>query len=179
VSFRLRTALLLAAVAAAMTVPAAGAQAGQAACASAHVQPSPEVLSQVRQVTLCLLNRERARRGLRPLHLNERLTAASTTHSRNMVRGNFFDHGNFVARILNAHYAPRRGAWTLGENIAWGNGDYATPASTVEAWMDSAGHRANILSRRFRDIGVGVVLGSPIRGHEGGAVYTTDFGARG
>jgi uncharacterized protein YkwD len=162
-----------------MTLPATGAQAGQAACASAHLQPLPEALAQVRQVTLCLINRERANRGLRPLRINKRLSAAATTHSRNMVRGNFFEHGNFVARILNARYARRRGAWTLGENIAWGNGGYATPNSTVEAWMDSPGHRDNILSRRFRDIGVGVVLGSPMRGHEGGAAYTTDFGAKG
>jgi uncharacterized protein YkwD len=162
-----------------MTLPATGAQAGQTACASGHVQPSPEALAPVRQVTLCLINRERANRGLRPLRMNKRLSAAATTHSRNMVRGNFFEHGNFVARILNAHYTRRRGAWTLGENIAWGNGDRATPNRTVRAWMDSPGHRDNILSRRFRDIGVGVVLGSPVRGYEGGAAYTTDFGAKG
>jgi uncharacterized protein YkwD len=46
----------------------------------------------------------------------------------------------------------------------------------VRAWMDSPGHRTNILNRRFRDIGIGIVVGTP--SGPGGATYTTDFGTR-
>jgi uncharacterized protein YkwD len=140
--------------------------------------PAPAVLHQLRDATLCLINRERRRHGVAPLRADQRLAAAATGHSRNMARANFFAHGNFVARILNARYVRHGQAWSLGENIAWGSGGYATPAYTVGAWMRSPGHRANILNRRFRDIGVGISLGSPMGGREEGAVYTTDFGVR-
>jgi uncharacterized protein YkwD len=98
-----------------------------------------------------------------------------------MVRKGFFQHGNFVARILNTRYVTRRQAWSLGENIAWGTGSLGTPAQTVRAWMRSPGHRANILSRRFRDIGIGIALGAPAEVHAsaGAATYTTDFGVKG
>jgi uncharacterized protein YkwD len=98
-----------------------------------------------------------------------------------MVRRDFFAHGNFVARILNARYTGRRSAWSLGENIAWGTGTYATPREIVKSWMNSSGHRHNILNGRFRDIGIGIVAGAPgmARSSAAGATYTTDFGRRG
>lgn len=178
-------AVSLALVPATAALPSA-AQASQsrmatAACASATVHPSQVAKRQARLTTVCLLNRERARRGLRPLRLRHRLNVAATRHSRNMVRKRFFAHGNFAARILRTRYVTRRGAWALGENIAWGSGSLATPAEIVRGWMRSPGHRSNILSRRFRDIGVGIVSGAPRAAHavSNGATYTTDFGRRG
>jgi uncharacterized protein YkwD len=118
---------------------------------------------------------------MQPLRMCKRLSVAAKRHSRNMVRKNFFAHGNFVARILKARYVRRRQAWSLGENIAWGTGNLATPQEIVKAWMNSPGHRANILNRRFRDIGVGIVMGAPAQVQAGqvAATYTTDFGLRG
>lgn len=161
-------------------LPAASAQAASA-CASGNVHPAQIAKRQARVITLCLLNRERRARGLRPLRLNRSLTVASTRHSLNMVSKGFFAHGNFVARILNARYVRRRQAWSLGENIAWGTGSLATPAQIVRGWMNSSGHRHNILSRSFRDIGVGIVNGAPgVAGASAtGATYTTDFGRKG
>lgn len=181
----LRTLTLCLALApAAMAVPAtAGAAAGKAhaACASGHVHPAQLAKRQARAATLCLINRERSRRGLRPLRLHPRLTVASVRHSRNMVRRDFFAHGNFVARVLNAGYVRRRAAWALGENLAWGSDRLATPRAIVRAWMRSPGHRRNILSRRFRDIGIGIVAGAPGAGGAANlsATYTTDFGRAG
>ena len=148
--------------------------------ATADVVPTNASLRKARE-TLCLLNRERAQHGLRPLRLSKRLGRASLRHSRNMVRKHFFQHGTLVARILNARYVTRRQAWLLAENIAWGTGSLATPAQTVRAWMHSPGHRANILNRRFRDIGIGIVLGAPVivPVSSGAATYTTDFGVKG
>jgi uncharacterized protein YkwD len=173
-------ALALAAMAVPAT-PAAAAGKAHAACASGHVHPAQLAKRQARAATLCLINRERRRRGLRPLRLHRRLTVASVRHSRDMVRRNFFAHGNFVARVLNARYVRRRSAWALGENIAWGSGRLATPRAIVRAWMRSPGHRRNILSRRFRDIGIGIVAGAPHGGRAAtpGATYTTDFGRKG
>jgi uncharacterized protein YkwD len=172
--------LSLALVPATAALPAASAHA-RAACASANLHPAFVAKRQARLVTLCLLNRERRAHGLRPLRLNRRLTDASIRHSRDMVRKAFFAHGNFVGRILSARYVTRRSAWTLGENIAWGTGHLATPSQIVRGWMNSSGHRHNILSRKYRDIGIGIALGAPgaARSAAAGATYTTDFGRRG
>ena len=72
-------------------------------------------------------------------------------------------------------YTPRNAGWALGENLAWGTGRLATPREIMRAWMDSPGHRANIVKRSYREIGIGVVTGVPSdRG--AGATYTADFG---
>lgn len=181
----LRILILLAALAAAVALSVGTAEASRycriaAVAASAHAAPTKASLQAARRETLCLLNHERAGRGMRPLRLNERLSQAATIHSRNMIRKRYFEHGNFVARIVNARYVTRRQAWSLAENIAWGTGSLASPAQTVRAWMRSAGHRANILNRRFRDIGIGIALGAPAVVHvsSGAATYTTDFGVK-
>ena len=83
-----------------------------------------------------------------------------------------------MGRIRAAHYLHGAGGWTLGENIAWGSWEYATPASIVDSWMHSPPHRANILSRAFREIGIGVARGAPVSGQDNGGTYVTDFGAR-
>jgi uncharacterized protein YkwD len=172
-------ALSLALVPAGVALPAASAQASRAACASGTTHPAQVASRRSQLVTLCLINRERARHGLRGLRLDPRLSAASLGHSRNMVRHRFFEHGNFVARIINARYVRPRTAWSLAENIAWGSGSLGTPGQIVRAWMNSPGHRANILNGRFRDIGVGIALGAPAGGVRDGATYTTDFGRKG
>ena len=64
-------------------------------------------------------------------------------------------------RIRAAGYLSSGGAWRIGENLAWGTGDLATPRSIMAAWMHSAGHRANILMPQYRQIGFGVIAGNP------------------
>jgi uncharacterized protein YkwD len=134
------------------------------------------------RATLCELNVQRVRRGLRPLRLNRHLSDAARAHSAAMARRHFFSHNSlngasFVDRIRRTGYLRRARTWTVGENIAYGSGRLSTPRSIGRAWMNSAGHRANILSRSFRAIGIGIAAGTPNGG--GGATYTTDFGRRG
>ena len=134
--------------------------------------------------TVCLVNGERAERGLRPLRVNRRLSRAARVHARDMVRRDYFAHDSlsgdsFVDRIRRAGYLRGPRAWVVGENLAWGSGNRSTPASIVRAWMNSPGHRANILQRRFREIGIGLVLGAPENAGGPAATYATDFGARG
>jgi uncharacterized protein YkwD len=153
------------------------------ACSSAHVAVvSRATVRQAQEATLCLLNRARAQAGLPPLRLNRRLSKAASGHSHEMVRHHYFAHESANGRsafdrIFAVHYVPRHANWSLGENIGWGSATLAQPVALVRMWMHSPPHRANILSRRFRDIGIGITPGTPRRHGRRGATYTTDFGA--
>jgi uncharacterized protein YkwD len=128
-----------------------------------------------RAATLCLLNAERAARGLRPLRASARLSRAAQRHTDDMVSRRYFAHGDYGARIARTGWGRHRRAYTVGENLAYGTGDGATPRAIVAAWMRSAGHRHNILERRFHAIGIGVAAGTP--DGDAGATYSTDFGS--
>ena len=166
-----------------LALPAASHAKRRSACANVNVAPTAANLELVRTAVLCLHNRERAARGLPKLTEQADLRAAAEDHSVHMVDARFFAHDapdgtDFAERILGAGYARGRG-WSLGENIAWGSGPLATAAAIHRAWMRSPGHKANILRRQFREIGIGIALGapSPTRGQVG-ATYTADFGVR-
>lgn len=161
--------------------PAAAATRG---CPNANLVPSARgaSLGAVRNATLCLLNRQRRAHGLRPLRASRTLGRAAVGLSHAMVVRRFFSHfapwpgGDMVSRLKRAGYVVPGLSWTAGENIAWGEGYLASARSTVNGWMHSPGHRANILNRTFREIGLGVAAGVPVGGR--GATYTTDFGKR-
>jgi uncharacterized protein YkwD len=150
-----------------------------AACRGAGAHPGSARISTVNRATVCLLNVERTKRGLAALKQNGKLDSASVGHSRDMVRRRYFEHGDFAARIKDSGYLRGASSWDIGENIAWGGGSYSTPRSIVNLWMHSPGHRANILNRRFKEIGIGVARGAPEKGQHDAATYTTDFGFRG
>ena len=152
-----------------------------AACEDTDVMPDPENLTVIKTATLCLLNGERSDAGLRPLKENLKLAKAATVMSKAMVAEQFFDHvapngSDPVARIRSAGYIPKIGAWTVGENLAWGTGSLATPKSIVSAWMRSSGHRENILRAAYKEIGFGIVTGNPRSRSGSGATFTTTFG---
>jgi uncharacterized protein YkwD len=181
---RLLLAIALAACVAAV-LPAttlAGPQ-RRASCTNTTVQPTRGNVALVRAAVLCLHNAERMARGLPPLKENAKLRRAAQRHSDDMVRNRYFAHesrsgADMADRILGTGYARNRG-WSLGENIAWGTGRLATAAEIQRAWMQSPGHKANILRRQFRDIGIGIAVGAPVgSGGLGGATYTADFGVR-
>jgi uncharacterized protein YkwD len=164
-------------IAAAVAVVAAlAAPSSAAACAHANQNPNDISAQEAKQATLCLLNRERTSRGIRKLHDNARLDLASRRHANDMSRRNYFEHGDFVGRIKSARYLKGARGYTLGENIAWGSWDYATPANIVDGWMHSPGHRANILNSGFHEIGLGIARGAPVGGQDRAGTYVTDFG---
>jgi uncharacterized protein YkwD len=113
---------------------------------------------------------------------NAKLRKAALGHSADMVGEGYFDHSStngdsFVDRILDAGYAKRNDGWSLGENLAWGTGDLSSPQGIMDAWMNSAGHKANILKKAYKEVGIGIKLGVP--SDEGvGATITTDFGVK-
>ena len=160
-------------------VPSASAA---GACSAANASAAKASKRALVRATLCVLNTERARHRLRPLRLNRKLSRAARRHSRAMALRKFFSHtslggASFVDRIRRTGYLSGVRSWAVGENIAYGSGTRATARAIGTAWMNSAGHRANILSSTYRAIGIGIARGMPVG--PGGATYTTDFGRRG
>lgn len=150
-----------------------------ATCKGADSVPTASSGKQATHTTLCLLNAERRSRGLRPLRQDAKLNRAALGHARDMVAKQYFDHDSrngatFVHRIKRTGWTKSRRSYTMGENIAWGGGHLATPRAIVRGWMKSSGHKANILARDFRFIGIGIAHGDPTGGS--GATYATDFG---
>jgi uncharacterized protein YkwD len=148
-------------------------------CADADLEATSENLGRIREAILCLHNQIRAEHDLPALRENKRLRKAALGHSKDMVRHRYFAHESrsgapFTARIARTGWTHSRHRYVLGENIGWGTGDLATPRAMVRGWMHSAPHRANILERRYRALGIGVAFGVPVGGT--GATYSTDFG---
>ena len=151
------------------------------ACANAALQPDASNLATVAEATLCLLNGERADRGLATLRPNDRLQRAALAHGNDMVEHLYFSHAGRngsqpAERIRASGYLSSGGSWRIGENLAWGTGELATPKAIMAAWMNSAGHRANILQPAYREIGFGVLAGNPSSRDNGGATFVTEFG---
>ena len=69
-----------------------------------------------------------------------------------------------LARIRRTTYLRDVRRWSLGENLAWGTGRWRPRGRPCDAWMQSPGHRANILDRNFADIGIGIAPGAPVDG---------------
>jgi uncharacterized protein YkwD len=113
------------------------------------------------------VNQERAKQGCRAVTSDARLTQAAQGHSADMARRGFFDHTNPDGKSPGDRITAAGYRWsTYGENIAKGQ---PTPASVMKSWMNSPGHRANILNCKFAEIGVGVVK-------SGGPYWTQVFG---
>jgi uncharacterized protein YkwD len=134
-------------------------------------------LAQSRSTTeislLRAVNATRTAHGLRPLSLDATLTRAARAHSVEMLNGGYFAHGNFHGRMIAFHV---RGP-VAGENLAWGNGSYAAPATVISEWLASPEHRANLLRPGFTRIGIGTTQGSFL-GTGGATVMTADFAGR-
>ncbi|MES9525989.1 sigma-70 family RNA polymerase sigma factor [Streptomyces capoamus] len=137
--------------------------------ASRAPQAQPAPAGTVAQV-VALVNKERATAGCGPVTEDPQLDRAAQGHSDDMAARDFFDHTNPDGagpgeRITAAGYR-----WsTYGENIARGQ---QTPQAVMDSWMNSPGHRANILNCSFKNIGVGVHDGP------GGPWWTQAFGAK-
>ncbi|MFI0370281.1 CAP domain-containing protein [Actinomadura sp. 1N219] len=147
--------------------PGAPSETGRAPGEGARSPGGSAGSSGTEAAVVSLTNAERAKAGCRPLHVDQRLVTAARRHSADMAANGYFDHTSRNGdspwkRMEDAGY-PSPGA----ENIAKG---YSTAAAVMKGWMDSPGHRANILNCDLRAIGVGKASGS------GGPLWTQDFG---
>jgi uncharacterized protein YkwD len=125
---------------------------------------------------VCLMNQVRRRRGLRVLRPSRGLARAALAHSRDMTRRRYFDHvgpggPTLVERLRRARYR----LVAAGESLGWK--EAATPRRMVDDWIGSPPHFANMVSRKFRFAGIGIVTaapnGLPVPGV---ATFTVDFG---
>ena len=110
--------------------------------------------AQFQQEVLSLVNKERTSRGLKPLKLNVKLSNVATMKSQDMINKNYFDHTSPTYGspfdMMNKFGISYR---TAGENIAMGQ---TTPQQVMNSWMNSEGHRKNILNPNFTELGVGI-----------------------
>jgi uncharacterized protein YkwD len=155
-------------------------------CPGADLRPGPTNAAAVGVATLCLINQLRNSHHLRVLRSNRSLQRIATRQVREMVQWNYFSDWPPAGRgagtlIPSSRYAAHAARLSTGQNIGWGTGDEATPASMVSAWMASPPHRALMLAGDFHDIGVGISPSLPAvleRGPQGG-LYAVEFAARG
>ncbi|HET6831256.1 MAG TPA: CAP domain-containing protein [Solirubrobacterales bacterium] len=180
VSRSITAGLALGALLVALALVPAGA--GAAQCRGGDVSPAKLSDKRASKAVLCLINKQRRNHHLRPLKRHRAQTKAARAHNRRMVRRRCFSHRcpgepDLTGRLTKTGYLPCSCSWGIAENIAFGSGGAGTPRSIVDAWMHSAGHRANILNGSYRHIGVGVTSGTPAAGRQrDAATYTTDFG---
>ncbi|WAZ25677.1 sigma-70 family RNA polymerase sigma factor [Streptomyces cinnabarinus] len=103
---------------------------------------------------LALVNTEREKAGCRPVTLDARLARAAQLHSEDMSANQYFDHTSQDGRTFADRAAAQGHPSPGAENIAQGQ---STPQAVMESWMNSQGHRENILNCDLTTMGVGVV----------------------
>ena len=125
---------------------------------------------------LCLVNQERAKRGIGPVRHDAKLAKVAGRHARHMVQYSFTGHrspksGGLVQRVKRARVFSSSRAFAVGENLGWGGTAYAIN----RAWMRSAIHKKATLLRSFTKVGVGVVRGLPHGSKRRSLTYVVTF----
>lgn len=150
------------------------------ATASAPKVPSVATAS----VLLRDLNRIRLGHNLPPLHYSSDLTVAARSHAQSMSRAGYFAHelsGSPFDAWIQRFYPPRGfTSWIAGENILWSTRPLSADRA-ISVWMQSPGHRRNILDPAYREVGVATVDANDAPGVYRGldvTIAVTDFGAR-
>ena len=165
-----------------VAVPAVRASGCVPAATAPAVSPTKEALRQAARSVVREINQERADRKRPRLRIDRRLERAGGRHARDMVRRGFFSHltpdgRGITERAQAAGYLHNAATWGLGETLAWGAGTGSTPAAIVTAWMDSPAHRQILLSRPYRDVGIGVEPGTPFAPSlDSAATYAAELG---
>ncbi|WP_205698259.1 CAP domain-containing protein [Conexibacter sp. SYSU D00693] len=156
--------------------------AAAASCPNADVLPgTPAFSANAPDATLCLINERRAANGVGPVSRGPaELEQPARLYAVEMVLKRFFSHtgidgSSLFDRLKGYTTTP---AWQVGENLAWGEGSTGSPAQVVQAWMDSPGHRANLLNGVFTEVGIGIADGAPSLVSGAAATYVTEYGTR-
>jgi uncharacterized protein YkwD len=154
--------------------------------AQAAAKPAGTIAAanQLERSVLAELNRVRRAHSLVPLLASSPLGAAADAHSRAMGRFGFFAHesrdGSSFGDRVRRYYKPRGAIWSVGENLLWATRGIDARRA-VELWMQSPGHRENILTPRWREVGLAAVTVPGAPGVFSGldvVIMTTDFGVR-
>lgn len=176
---KIRKIILAASVVISLTslTPAIGCE-GFKGCATGNETPEPSNIKFEQQV-LDILNTIRVSQGLNPLKMNLQLMLAARYHAQDMACEGYFKHDSYD-RHANGELEMVCDTWDRirafypsagGENCAAG---YTSPQSVMAGWMDSPGHRDNMLNPYHREIGVG-----HFKAHETTHYWVQDMGCRG
>lgn len=174
----------LAAILFLLVVLSAPDRAAAAQCRGSDAPPAKLGKHQASRAILCLINKERRSHGMASLDRQHEQMKAARKHTKRMIRQRCFSHqcpgeSDLIGRLEETHYLPCGCTWGIGENLAYGAEKLGSPRSMIDAWMHSREHRMNILNGSFRQIGIGIVWGTPTGGRDRrSATYTTDFGFR-
>lgn len=168
----------------AMLLGFCGKASASVACPTDLVVPNDTLAFDTVVGVVCDLNVMRAREGLAPLRWDWNLWAAAQRMAGDIRTRHYFSHitpdgRTLVDRVSETDYISPEADWELGENLGWGSDYLSTPLSIVLGWMNSPGHRANVLEPRFEEVGIGVAQGSPSADNPSGMVYVANFGTRG
>jgi len=136
------------------------------------------------QTLVAAVNRARRAHGLRPLAYSGALANAATEHARALATAGTFTHewpttGRLFSSWIRSFY-PARGyrAWSAGENLLWASPGFS-PTSAVQQWLDSPTHRKVLLTKSWRELGIGVVSAAAAPGTYGGRavqIAAAEFG---
>lgn len=166
---------------AASSAGATGTARGATTASTSSVTRAPSL----EELVLREINAVRTRRGLGGLAASPALSRSAAAHSRAMAIYGFFSHesrsGTAFSERIKRFYAPRSGAWTVGENLAMFGGSTPSAAAIVDVWMGSPGHRANLLRGLFHEAGLAIMFNPAAGGVFGGEstwVVTLDLGSR-
>jgi uncharacterized protein YkwD len=144
-----------------------------------------ERLQAIEQSILTRLNATRVEHGLRPLVLSDGLQSAAVAHSRSMLDDGYFQHESkdgspFFVRVKRFYQAAGYERWSVGENLLYSTASLDA-SKAIDAWLESPGHRRNMLTPGWREVGVSALHSSAAGGTFGGGpawVVTMDFGLR-
>lgn len=153
--------------------------------ASSSAGASGRATSSLESGVLRELNATRIEHNLVPLRLSNALTAAADAHTHEMGDDGYFQHTSFDGtafwkRIDRWYGSSGYGFWSVGENLLWWSPE-VDPEAALKLWMASPEHRANILTPKWREIGISAlhVAAAPGTYHDlPVTIITTDFGVR-
>jgi uncharacterized protein YkwD len=137
-------------------------------------------LVRAEKLTLDLHNKTRKENGLKELCVDPTLTRVAREHSKDMIKKGYFGHTSADGKSSAKRLKDSGYNWSAtAENIAWGSGSYSNPKSRFKAWMESKGHKVNILNGKYEEVGIGATSGELLKksGQEE-TVYTVDFGSK-
>jgi uncharacterized protein YkwD len=153
----------------------ASAKSSSTTCAGAYVV-AKDAASQARAkaAILCIVNRERAARGVRSMRPSAVLNGPATAHSADMVAGKYLSHTGSAGDSVYQRVSRAGYAWTaVGETLTWGAGQRSMPSRLVASFLQSPEHRSILLDPNYRDLGVGLALGAPVRNARGASSTLT------
>lgn len=153
--------------------------------ASSALAAGPSVDRPLAESVAATLNAVRADAGLKPLAVSRQLSRAARAHAFSMARLGFFGHssadGASAARRITSFYSVGGArSWAVGEVLMWSPGSPAAE-HVVDLWLDSPPHRAQIVKRQWRDMGIAAVVMEDAPGAYGNrdvTIVVVDFGVR-